>query len=169
MLILETPRLLLRHLTLDDLPAVATLYSDPIVMAPKGGIRSPELTEQIVKGYLQEYTTIGYCFWAVVHRQHNTLIGLCGLLDQQDVDGQAEVEIAYTFAKEYWNQGLATEATQACKEYGFQVLGRTRLVSLIAPSNIPSQRVALKNGMVYERDFVDKRGRTRRIYAAHLA
>jgi len=101
MLILETPRLLLRHLTLDDLPAVATLYSDPIVMAPKGGIRSPELTEQIVKGYLQEYITIGYCFWAVVHRQHNTLIGLCGLLDQQDVDGQAEVEIAYTFAKEY--------------------------------------------------------------------
>jgi RimJ/RimL family protein N-acetyltransferase len=58
MLILETPRLLLRHLTLDDLPAVATLYSDPIVMAPKGGIRSPELTEQIVKGYLQEYTTL---------------------------------------------------------------------------------------------------------------
>ncbi|HAE82565.1 MAG TPA: hypothetical protein DCK85_04180 [Ktedonobacter sp.] len=112
---------------------------------------------------------MGYCFWAVVHRQHNTLIGLCGLLDQQDVDGQAEVEIAYTFAKEYWNQGLATEAAQACKEYGFQVLGRTRLVSLIAPSNIPSQRVALKNGMVYERDFVDKRGRTRRIYAAHLA
>lgn len=167
MRVLETPRLFLRHLTLDDLEVVTALYSDPVVMASKGGRRSPELTEQQVKDYIEEYSSVGYCFWAVIHRQHQRFIGLCGLLDQQDVDGQAEVEVAYTLAKEYWNQGLATEAAQACKEYGFQVLGRTRLVSLIAPENIPSQHVALKNGMVYERDFVNKKGRTMRIYAVH--
>lgn len=164
MVILETPRLFLRYLTLDDLEAVTALYSDPIVMATKGGVRSPELIEQQFEGYIEEYNTIGYCFWAVIHRQHQTFIGLCGLLDHQDVKGHAEVEVAYTLVKEYWNQGLATEAAQACKDYGFRVLDRPRLISLIAPENIPSQRVALKNGMTYERDFVDKKGRTMRIY-----
>jgi predicted acetyltransferase len=42
-------------------------------------------------------------------------------------------------------------------------------VTTLFYENIASQRVALKNGMVYERDFVDKRGKTRRIYATHLA
>jgi RimJ/RimL family protein N-acetyltransferase len=165
MIVLETPRLLLCHLTLDDLEAVTALYSDSIVMASKGGERSPELIEQQLKGYIEEYDIFGYCFWAVIHRQHQAFIGLCGLLDQQDADGRAEVEVAYTLAKEYWNQGLATEAAQARKDYGFQVLNRSRLVSLIAPENIASQRVALKNGMTYERDFVDKKGRMMRIYA----
>ena len=50
MMVLETPRLFLRHLTLDDLGAVTALDSDPVVMAPKGGVRSPELIEQQVKG-----------------------------------------------------------------------------------------------------------------------
>ena len=167
--VLETPRLVLRQLTLDDLEAVKTLYSDPVVMATKGGVRFPEQTEQRVKGYIGEYGSVGYCFWAVIHRQQNRFIGLCGLLDQQDVDGRAAVEVAYTLAKEYWNQGLATEAAQSCKEYGFRVLGLKRLVSLIAPGNIPSQRVAIKNGMNYEKDFVDKKGRTTRIYAVERA
>jgi [ribosomal protein S5]-alanine N-acetyltransferase len=169
MIVLETPRLLLRHLTLDDLEAVTALYGDPIVTASIGGIRSAEDVEKRLKACIEEYSSIGYCYWAVIYRQHQRFIGLCGLLDQQDVDGQAEVEVAYTLAKEYWNQGLATEAAQACKEYGFQILGRTRLVSLIAPDNIPSQRVALKNGMTYERDFVNRRGRIQRIYAVHVA
>lgn len=164
-IVLETPRLILRQLTLNDLEAVITLYSDPVVMATKGGVRSPERTEQQLQGYIEEYGSIGYCFWAVIHRQQNRFIGLCGLLDQQDVGQQAEIEVAYTLAKEYWNQGLATEAAQACKDYGFRVLGLRRLVSLIAPDNIPSQRVALKNGMVYEKDYIDKKGRTMRIYA----
>jgi len=53
MIILETPRLTLRQLALDDLEAVTTLYSDSVVMATKGGVRSPEQTEQQVKGYLE--------------------------------------------------------------------------------------------------------------------
>ncbi len=169
MMVLETPRLVLRQLTPDDLEAVVALYSDPVVMASKGGVRSPEQTEQHFNGYLEEYRSVGYCFWAAIHRSHHLFIGLCGLLDQQDVGGQAQVEIAYTLAKAYWNQGLATEAAMACKDYGFQHLGRKRFVSLIAPDNLPSQRVALKNGMAYEKDVVDKKGRTMRVYAVHRA
>lgn len=167
MIVLETPRLVLRQLTPDDLEAVIALYSDPVVMASKGGVRTPEQTEQHFKGYLEEYRSVGYCFWAAIHRSHHIFIGLSGLLNQQDVDGQEEVEIAYTLTKEYWNQGFATEAAIACKNYGFQHLGRNRFVSLIAPDNFPSQRVALKNGMVYEKDFVDKKGRMMRIYAVY--
>ena len=167
MIVFETPRLFLRRLTLNDLEAVTALYSDPIVMTYKGGPRSPQQTEQHFKGYLEEYSSAGYCFWAVTHRQSHTFLGLCGLLDQYDVDGQAEVEVAYTLAKEHWNLGFATEAAIACKDYGFQVLDRSRLVSTIAPDNLASQRVALKNGMVYEKDFVDNKGNIMRLYAVH--
>ena len=169
MIVLETPRLTLRQLTPDDLPAVTALYSDPVVMATKGGVRSPEETAEMFQGYLRDYATVGYCFWAVIHRVDDRFIGLCGLLNQPDVDGQAEVEVGYTFDKAYWGQGLATEAAQACKEYGFRVLGRTHLISIIAPDNIRSQRVALRNGMRHERDFINKGGDTRRIYSVAIA
>lgn len=60
---------------------------------------------------------------------------------------------------------MKTEAAQACKAYGERTFGIQRFVSLIAPDNIPSQRVALRNGMVHERDMVDEKGRYERIYA----
>jgi [ribosomal protein S5]-alanine N-acetyltransferase len=61
------------------------------------------------------------------------------------------VEVAYTIAREYWGQGLATEAAQAILQYGFEKLHLARLVSLIEPENIASQRVAGKIGMTFER------------------
>lgn len=54
MIILEASRLILRQLTPDELEAVTTLYSDPIVMATKGGVRSPEQTKQQLQGYIDE-------------------------------------------------------------------------------------------------------------------
>ena len=167
MIVLETPRLILRLLSLDDIDAVAALYADPIVMAPKGGIRPRGYAEHVLQESQKEYVQPGFSYYAVIYRENQALIGLCGLLDQE-VEGKSEVEIAYMFAKEYWNQGLATEAAIACKNYGKEHLGINRFVSLIAPANIPSQRVAIKNGMSYERDFIDIKGRSMRIYAVNM-
>jgi len=61
------------------------------------------------------------------------------------------VEVAYTIAREYWGQGLATEAAQAILQYGFKTLNLSRIVSLIDPDNGASQRVAEKMGMTFEK------------------
>jgi len=65
----------------------------------------------------------------------------------QEVDGVEEVEIGYHIRRDLWGQGLATEAAQACRDYGFSQLGFDKLISLINPANIASRRVAEKNGM----------------------
>ena len=50
-----------------------------------------------------------------------------------------EVEVAYALARRHWGRGLATEAAQAIKTYGFDTLGLARLVSLIDESPSSTQ------------------------------
>lgn len=103
--------------------------------------------------------------WATIHKAENKFIGRCGLIPQL-VDGQEEVEVGYLLAKEYWGKGLATEAAIAIRNYGFSKLNFNRLISLIDPGNIASQKVALKNGMTYEKDTTIW-GKIARVYAIH--
>ncbi len=63
-----------------------------------------------------------------------------------------EVEVAYLLAKEYWNQGLATEAARAAISYGCDGLKLKRIVAIARPENVGSYRVMEKVGMKYERD-----------------
>lgn len=57
------------------------------------------------------------------------------------------LEIGYLFNKKYWHRGYAAEAAQACKKYAFETLGADEVCSIIRDTNIPSQRVAERNGM----------------------
>ena len=74
------------------------------------------------------------------------LIGDCGLV-RQSVDAIDEIEIGYHVRRDLWNQGYASEAARACRDYGFANLEVDRLISLIRPENVASRRVAEKNGM----------------------
>ena len=66
-------------------------------------------------------------------------------------DGQYDVEVAYNIAQEYWGQGLATEGALGIRDYAFDKLRLVRLICLIDPENIASQRVAEKMGMTLEK------------------
>jgi ribosomal-protein-alanine N-acetyltransferase len=69
----------------------------------------------------------------------------------QEIDGSKEYEIGYRLRRDCWGRGFATEATQACRDYGFQTANLSRLVSIIEPENIASIRVAEKMGMKPEK------------------
>jgi ribosomal-protein-alanine N-acetyltransferase len=96
---------------------------------------------------------VGFYFWATIHKADNRFIGRCGLLPQT-IDDRQEYEVAYMIARSYWNQGLGTEAARAIKAYGFYKLPVSRLVSIIAPGNQASIRVAEKNGMRHVEDIL---------------
>ena len=165
MIVAETPRLILRHLTWDDVDDLATIYADTVVMKFHPRTLTLEEVKQKLEWIIGCYEKNGFGLWATIHKVDNKLIGRCGLIPQL-VDGQKEVEVGYMLAKEYWGQGLATEAAIASKNYAFEQLGFNRLISLIDLGNIASQKVAMKNGMTQEKDAT-MWGKTVHVYAIH--
>ena len=161
--VIETPRLILRHLTLEDTEALAAIYADPIVMKFFRSVRSLEETKQKIEKTIKCYKQYGLGTWATIHKPNNKLIGRCGLIPHI-INQRSELEIAYLLAKEYWGRGLATEAARAIRDYGFREVNCDRLVSLIDHDNIASQKVALKTGLTYEQD-IQIEGEDLRVYA----
>lgn len=165
MIVIETPRLILRHLTLEDTEALAAIYADPIVMKFFRSVRSKEVTKQKIDKMIKSYKKDGFGLWATIYKPDNQFIGRCGLIPQI-INQCSELEIAYLLAREYWGRGLATEAARAIRDYGFEKIGCNRLISLINPDNIASQKVALKTGLTYEKD-IQMEGENLRVYAIH--
>lgn len=159
MKILETKRLMLRHLVPGDLDGLFALYSDPDVRRyfPEGTLTYEETKEELewfLNGH-PRHPELG--LWATIDKETDRLIGRCGLLPWT-IDQRPEVEVAYALAKAYWGQGLGTEAAQAVLDYGFERLRLSRLVCLIDRDNQPSIKVATKIGMTFEREGSDDKG-----------
>lgn len=154
MTVIETERLVLRHLRREDVEDLAALNTDPDFTRFFGGPKSLAHMLEHAAAYIErllseEYAT-GSGFYATIYKPEARFIGRCGLL-RQTIDGLPELEIAYGIAPAYWGRGLATEAVRALKEYGFSRHDVPRLISLIDPDNIASQRVAEKNGLRRDR------------------
>jgi RimJ/RimL family protein N-acetyltransferase len=150
--ILETKRLILRRQVMDDLDDLYALYCDPEITkyipdAPRNLKETREELEWFLNGH-PKHPELG--LWATIHKATGKFIGRCGLLPWI-IEGRQEVEVAYTIAREYWGQGLGTEAAQAILQYGFEKLNLLRLICLIDPQNIASQKVAEKIGMTLEK------------------
>ncbi len=168
--ILETPRLLLRHLVMDDLDELFALYSDPEIRQyfPEGILNYDDTKEELewhMNGH-PTYPELG--LWATIHKETGKFIGRCGLLPWE-IDSNLEIEIAYLLDKKFWHQGLATEAARGIMRYGFERLTLSRLICLIDPDNIASQRVAENIGMKLEKkvDGIDGDNFPALIYAIH--
>ena len=138
---------------MEDLDALWALYCNPEITryipdAPRSYAEAREELEWHMHGH-PHYPELG--LWATIHKETGQFIGRCGLLPWT-IEGQREVEVAYTIAQDHWGQGLATEAARGILEYGFAQLHLSRLICLIDPENVASQKVAEKIGMSLERN-----------------
>ena len=158
--VLETKRLLLRHLTMDDLDDLFALYHDGEVTqympdAPKSYEETKEELEWIVNVYYGQY---GFGPWGTILKETGMFIGRCGLIPWT-IEEREEVKVAYALAGKYWGQGLGTEATQAVAKYAFEHLHLSRLICLVTNDNHASIRIARKIGMTFEKEVeVDGKG-----------
>ncbi|MGF1539230.1 MAG: GNAT family N-acetyltransferase [Pleurocapsa sp.] len=151
-IVIKTQRLLLRHFVLEDAEQLAIIQADPVVMKFLRR-RNYQETLETLDWIFKCYDKYGYGLWAVIHKADNKLIGRAGLIWQNlPAINLKDVEIAYLLAQDYWGRGLGTEAATAIRDYGFEVIGCKRLISLIEPNNIASQKVASKVGLNYERE-----------------
>lgn len=158
--VIETDRLVLRHLVPGDLDDLARLYADEEVRRHfPDRTRTRAQTREELDWFIQvAYARDGYGLWATVLRQTEAVIGRCGLLSWE-IEGRREVEVAYLLDPAVWGQGLATEAASAIVAHGLATLDVDRLICLIDPGNEPSRRVAQKIGMsLVDPHYVDEEG-----------
>ena len=163
MRIIETSRLILREFVLDDADALELVLSDPETMRFYPAPFDRAGVEQWIARNQQRYVKHGHGLWAMVLKASGEMVGDCGLT-VQEVDEVGEVEIGYHVRRDLWGQGLATEAARACRDFAFGRLPVERVISLIRPENLPSRRVAEKNGMTVSKEIV-WRGRPHLVYA----
>jgi ribosomal-protein-alanine N-acetyltransferase len=148
----ETKRLILRSFREEDVDAMAQLFANPDFMRFSLGafIERKQTVAFIEKVMGWERAGMPSQF-AVVSRGEHAVLGYCGFFHHPEVPG--EVEIGYRLHPDYWNRGFITEAARSVRDHGFADLKLPRVISLIHPENIPSRRVAEKNGMKVEKEI----------------
>ena len=104
-------------------------------------------TKEWLDRQISRYQKWGFGLWAIVLKETDEMIGQCGLTMQPWKDKEV-LEIGYLLQREYWHQGYATEAAKACKKYAFEVLNANEVCSIIRDTNVASQNVAVRNGMI---------------------
>lgn len=160
--ILETERLILREMTVDDAADLAEVLSDPESMRYYPAPFDREKVLRWIRWCQDSYRQHGYGLWAVVRKDTGECIGDCGI-SIQEIDGQDIPEIGYHVKPKWCTRGYATEAAVAARRYGFKVLGFRRIVSYMTPDNLGSRRVAEKSGMTWVKGF-EKNGKPQVLY-----
>lgn len=146
---LTTERLLLRGWRDEDLDAYAAIHGDPEVMRWLG----PEVMDRAqawrsMAMHMGHWQMRGYGMWAVEERGSGEMVGRVGLWYPEGWPG---IEVGWTLARAHWGKGFATEAARASLGHAFGTLGVDRVISLIAPDNERSARVAERIGERFDR------------------
>jgi RimJ/RimL family protein N-acetyltransferase len=148
----RTERLTAERLAAGHLADLTALHLDPEVSRFLGGVRSPAQTEAYLAANLAHWERHGHGLW-VVRTADGGFAGRVGLR-YIDVEGVAEMEIAYTLRRDLWRQGLASEAARALVAIWRARRLSPSLIGVASPANTGSRRVLEKAGLGYERDAV---------------
>ena len=167
-MLLETPRLRLRPLSMCDVPSLAAILADPAVMKHSvGGVCDELATRDFINWCLESYAAHGVGSWALVDKNDSSLIGFCSV-GPELVNGVEEMNLGYRLATRYWNKGLATEAAKAVLAHAFRGQGMGSVIVIIEPDHVASLKVAENAGF---RQFhsITFHGRSVRLYRLRRA
>lgn len=149
--VVETERLNLRKLSVEDAAVILELVNEPSFLRFIGdrGVRTLEDARQyILKGPVDSYERFGFGLWLVELKGSNVPIGMCGLVKRPILE---DVDIGFAFFPRFWSQGYAYESATAVMDYALKVLGMKRLVAVVNPDNVRSLRLLEKMGLRFER------------------
>lgn len=149
--IIESERLFLREFNVSDSENLYRLNSDPEVIQYTGDVKFNSIKEAeiFIKNY-EEYNKYGYGRWAVCLKSNEKFIGWCGLkFNEENL-----VDLGFRLFKIFWNRGFATEAAQACIDYGFSEIGLEKIIGRSLKSNLASIKVLQKAGMSFWKNSI---------------
>ncbi|HTQ78389.1 MAG TPA: GNAT family N-acetyltransferase [Thermoanaerobaculia bacterium] len=143
---LTTERLRLRSFRASDLDDYAALNADWEVLRHLGGGAEPwdrPRSSRHLAFLLGHWHLWGSGTWALEHKESGTFLGMVGFFEPEGWPG---FELAWVLARSAWGKGYATEGARAAMDYAFTVWKRDHIISLIAPENRASIRVAERLG-----------------------
>jgi RimJ/RimL family protein N-acetyltransferase len=142
---LETERLVLRFFREDDFEQYSKICADPEVMRFLNDgkpLNAFEVWRQMAY-FVGHWHFRGYGMWAVAEKSGGKLVGRIGFIDPTGWPG---FELGWTLSRESWGKGYATEGARRALDYAFTELNRDHVISLIAPDNVASIKVAERLG-----------------------
>jgi RimJ/RimL family protein N-acetyltransferase len=148
MVILETPRLILRRFTEADAPVVLELNSDPQVLKY---LHEPQLKDEahaieILRNIIFPQYKYNLGRWAVIVKDTDEFIGWCGL---KYILETHKIDLGYRFKPSAWGKGYATEAARHTLQYGLDVLKLPEITASAHVENIGSVKVLENIGMQF--------------------
>ena len=151
MMSLETDRLRLSRLSVDDAEFILRLLNEPSFIQNIGdrAVRTIEdARAYILKGPIASYEKFGFGLMLVELKESGAPIGICGLLKREVFD---DVDIGYALLPEFWSQGYALESASAVMSYAWEKLGSKRVLAVVNADNESSIRLLGKMGFQYEK------------------
>jgi [ribosomal protein S5]-alanine N-acetyltransferase len=151
MSVIETERLTLRKVTINDAPFMLRLLNEPSFIENIGDKKVRTLDDArtyIINGPLASYEKFGFGLLVVEIKNADVPIGICGLLKRDTLE---HIDIGYALLPEFWSKGYAVEAAAAVLEYATTSLGSPKVLAITNPENDASIRVLEKLGFEYQR------------------
>lgn len=151
MVVLETDRLALRRLTVEDAPFILRLLNEPSFLQHVGdrGVRNlADAKQYILSGPMASYERHGFGLLLVELKETRAPIGICGLLKRDVLD---EVDLGFAFVPESWSQGYGFESASAVLGHARDVLHLRRVVAITSPDNAASINLLVKLGFYFDR------------------
>lgn len=147
---IETERLLLRKITLNDASDMFEYASNPEVSQYTmwSTHTSIEDTKYFLQSLTKMYKRRELVDWGIVHKAEKKFIGTCGFVEWSMTHSRAE--IGYALSRRYWGEGYMSEAVNAVIEFGFREMSLNRIMGRCEVHNIASARVMEKVGMQME-------------------
>ncbi|HSH38164.1 MAG TPA: GNAT family N-acetyltransferase [Chthoniobacterales bacterium] len=149
--VLETERLSLRRMTLDDAAFMLEALNEPSFIrnvADRGVRTLDDAADYIRTKIMPSYEQFGFGFYIVELKESGTPIGVCGIVKRETMD---DVDIGYSLLDRFSGHGYAYEAAEAVMRYGRECHGLKRIVGMTAPENQRSIRLLEKLGLRFER------------------
>lgn len=151
MKILDTDRLILRQLNVDDAEFIFELVNDSSFIRFIGdkGVRTlDDARNYILNGPVASYEKFGFGLFATELKDGNVPIGICGILKR---DTLPHADIGFAFLPRYWKQGYAFESAAAVMKYAREALGMDQVLAITTPDNEASAKLLEKIGLRFER------------------
>ena len=147
---LETPRLILRKITLQDSESLYKYASNKNVTKYMTWSAHKDINETkgLVTKWTQQYEENTFYHWAIALKETNEVIGLIGIAIL--TDNTLRAELGYWIGEEFWGQGIMTEALNKIIQFLFEKVNLNVICANHVPENPASGKVMQKANMLYE-------------------